>query len=154
MRDHDSRHQALRDAATAGVFRGANGSHSRRKSSLKAPPRGVDVPLRRPESAGQALLEHLSPGAGFSRRRDGIIPLDLPGQAHGRGGVLRGDRRLACFEAFQSRRTARLAKSAMPGTGSCPLGHNGKETFVYTSALPPGGGAGAADNRDRRQFPS
>ena len=33
-----------------------------------APSGGVDVPLRRPESAGQALLEHLSPGAGLGRR--------------------------------------------------------------------------------------
>ncbi len=65
------------------------------------PPGWGDVPPRRPERAGQALLEHLSPGAGLGRRGHGIIPLDLPGQAESAAASCQEDGRLACFSRRQ-----------------------------------------------------
>ena len=90
------------------------------------PPGWGDVPPRRPESAGQALLKHLSPGAGLVRRGHGIIPLDLPGQAEERGGVLQGDGRLACYEALVAAPEHEGGKVGGAGHGELPSGTSGR----------------------------
>ncbi len=82
---------------------------------------------------------------GVSRRGHGIVPLDLPGQADERGGVLQGDGRLTCFEALVGAPEHEGGKVIDAGTRSCPAGRDGKETFIHAGARPPGAGAGCAD---------
>ena len=115
-----------------------------------APPGGVDVPLRRPESAGQAFLEHLSPGAGPGRRGHGIIPLDLPGQAEERGGVLQSDGRLARFEALVAAPERKASQVGCAGYGEPSLGAGWRDDTYPRRGLAAGRRRGVSTLSGRR----
>jgi hypothetical protein len=79
-------------------------------------------------------VEHLSPGAGPSRRGHRIIPLDLPGQANERGGVLQRDGRLARFEALVAAPERKASQVGCAGYGEPSLGA-GRRDDTYPPGL-------------------
>ena len=62
---------------------------------------------------------------GFVPRGNRLVPLDLPGQAHGHDGILHGNRSFACFKALIAAPERKASQIREAGHGKLPRGRDG-----------------------------
>ena len=80
---------------------------------------------------------------------DRLVALNLPGQAHGRDGILHGYGLLACFDALIAAPEHQGGQLIDAGHLELPGRADGGTTFIHAGVLPPGGGAGCSSSLRR-----